>query len=586
MARVVPDEKILEIKQATDIVELVSQYFPLKRSGKNYKALCPFHLEKTPSFSVSSEKQIYYCFGCGEGGNVISFVMAMEKIGFLDAVKLLAERAGISLLFEEGSGPDKARLFGLLEWANHFYESVLHNSPAGAPALEYLKKRGIHEESIRKFQLGFSPSSWDSLYQRAKKRGFTHEELQEAGLCLQGKKGLYDRFRARIVFPIFDATGRVIGFGGRAMGEEELKYINSPETSLFSKGNTLYGLSLAKKGVQDKGAVAVVEGYTDVILAHQNGFHNFVATLGTSLTPAHSRLLKRHTDRVLIVFDGDTAGERASKRGIEVLLDEDLEVQVVELPQGLDPCEFLVSKGAGAFQVLMENAKGFLDYSLNKVLSGEGRMSVEAKLRGLRAILQIVGGIHSPLKREIYIKEIAEKTGVREETIRSALLRRTLSSRAGEEEKRTDSPSTTFRAEEEIIEAVLHEESILEEVDHRSLFRAFCSEENKKILGEIVRQIEEKGEVVPADLFIALKDHALEKRVAALLVKKGKPYREQFFGSLQYLERAVLDQELKKLSEERKGISGEENEEELNRLLEATLEKIKEKKSKKTRTFD
>jgi len=350
LARFSP-ETITAVEQASDIVSLILEYIPLKRAGKDFKALCPFHNEKTPSFYVSPSKQIYKCFGCGEGGNCFGWVMAMEKVSFVEAVEILAERAGVKIEKSRGggetSGVDKERLLGACEWAAAEYEKYLWDDPRGAPAREYLAGRGLDEEVARKFRLGLAPSARDTLVRALGRRSRSAEEIMErAGLVGRGGGGeLYDRFRGRLMFPICDARGRVIAFGGRTLGEDGPKYLNSPETPLFNKGISLYGVHLAKQAALKSREIFVMEGYTDVLAAFQNGVENAVATLGTALTAGHARFLRRYADAVYLVYDADFAGEKASDRGRDIFLEEEVDAHILSLPEGFDPCDYLLERG-------------------------------------------------------------------------------------------------------------------------------------------------------------------------------------------------------------------------------------------------
>ncbi len=348
MAGSIPENILEDILNRIDITELIASYIPLKRAGRNFKAVCPFHHEKTPSFMVSADKQIYHCFGCGAGGNAFSFLMQYERLEFPEAVEVLAKKAGVVLPKnkEDSRGASLAtQLYSINELAGEFYASTL-NASCGAVVKDYLLSRGIKPETIKTFKLGYAQDKWDSLINYLRGKGINLSLLEKAGLILaKDSGGYYDRFRHRVIFPIFDIKSRILGFGARILPVQEksgndnslAKYVNSPETPVYIKGRKLYGLNLAKDAIRDLDCVAVVEGYLDFIIPYQAGVHNIVASLGTALTVEQARLIKRYTNNVVMVYDADCAGELATLRSLDIFIDEDMQVKVVSLPNGLDP---------------------------------------------------------------------------------------------------------------------------------------------------------------------------------------------------------------------------------------------------------
>jgi DNA primase len=405
---------------STDIVDLVSGYVRLKRSGRNFKGLCPFHEEKTPSFIVSPDRQTYKCFGCGEGGNAFLFLQALERLTFPEAVRELAERAGIRIETETEAPREAKRreeALAALRFASEHFQRQLR-SPGGRRALEYLRGRGMTDDTIDAFALGFAPDSWDSLVRAARAEGIGADALEHAGLVLPRRDGShYDRFRNRVVFTIRDPQGRVVGFGARALGDEPPKYLNSPDSDLFRKGSILYGLREAKDALRDATEIAVGEGYTDVILAHQAGIPNVVATLGTALTPAHARLLRRFVERVVLVFDADDAGAKASERGVETLLEADLDVAVARLPAGVDPCDLIVAEGEEAMRRTLDSARDFFEFRLERELASMGDASLHDRARAGDRLLAVVRRVQSPLKRGLLIRRLAEALDIPEEPL-------------------------------------------------------------------------------------------------------------------------------------------------------------------------
>jgi len=512
-----------EIRDRADIVDVISNYVPLKKAGQNFKALCPFHDEKTPSFNVNAAKQIFRCFGCGKGGNVFTFVMEFEKVPFPQAVELVAERINYQIPRKEREFPEekgavnKKALYEVNSRAAKHYHAVLRQKD-GEEALGYLEKRGISESSIDAFGLGFAPNSWDFLIGKVKDPNFL-ETMAGIGLVIKrdNEPGYYDRFRNRVMFPIYDTQERVVGFGGRVMDDSEPKYLNSPESTLFSKSRNLYGLNWAKAAIAAADAVAVAEGYTDVILAHQNGVKNVVATLGTAMTAEHARTLKRFTRNVIVVYDGDEAGQKASQRGIDVLLQAELEVRVAVLPENQDPCDFVLANGGGAFQDVLAGAMDFFDY---KIAAGQKRpdfKTVSGQSDVIDDILRSVANftLRNLPKRELLLKKVAEAFGVSEEAIRKRLTALAGAARKPPE----DEPQAAVRKrnlEDYVIEMMLAAPTYVARVEQNGWIQLFRDENRRAIAQEIVKMHAEKGKLDVADLIGRLQDPTLSQIIAEL----------------------------------------------------------------------
>ncbi|MGE5587339.1 MAG: DNA primase [Clostridia bacterium] len=417
------DDVLNELRAKSDIVEVISGYVALKQAGRTYKGLCPFHTEKTPSFVVSPEKQLFHCFGCGAGGDVFSFVMKAENLGFAEAVRLLADRAGV--VIDEGTqGTAEARerqraVYEANEAACEYFEHVLSKSPEAENARAYLKRRGLVDEIVAQFRLGYALPSWDALLRALAKRKIARETLLEAGLVVPGKDpgSCYDRFRARLMFPICDPSGRVIGFGGRVHDDSVPKYLNSPETALFKKGRNLYGLHLAKDSIRRESAAVVVEGYMDAIAAHQHGFGNVVASLGTALTEEQARVLRRYAPAVVIAYDADAAGATATVRGMEILADAGLAVRVASLPEGEDPDATLRRGGAEALARVLADAKPLIDYKLHLAISSSDLGTVEGRVRGAREAARVIATIGSAVERSEYTRKAASELEIDPEAL-------------------------------------------------------------------------------------------------------------------------------------------------------------------------
>jgi len=417
------EEIIQKIKEENDIVDIVSEVVTLKKTGKNYLGRCPFHNEKTPSFTVSSEKQIYKCFGCGEAGNVISFVMKTRNMAFPEAVKLLGEKVGIVVDDADSPGKSSAtnekfkRMYDInIQAARYFYTNLKRFK---AP-YEYLKGRGITDETIKKFGIGFSLDNWQGIRSYLKQRGFSEEEILELGLTTKNEKGnIYDRFRNRIIFPVFNVSGRVIGFGGRVLDDSKPKYLNSPETPIFHKGTNLYGLNLAIKNNQAR-TVIMVEGYMDVISLSQQGVTNVVATLGTALTEGQCKLLKRYIDTVIVSFDSDVAGQNATIRGLEILQKSGFDLKILQIPSGKDPDEFIRSFGREKFLNLVDGALPIIDFKLRMAEKGIDFSKQEMVIKYLKRVVNVLKDL-DPLEKAVYIKQVSEKSGIGEEAIMESL---------------------------------------------------------------------------------------------------------------------------------------------------------------------
>ncbi|KAB3538631.1 DNA primase [Alkaliphilus pronyensis] len=422
MGSLFPEEIIEEVKDRNDIVDVISNYITVKTMGSSHKALCPFHREKTPSFIINSEKQIYKCFGCGVGGDVIHFIMKIENLDFIDAVKVLANKANIPIDKLSISKEDKvqlqkkAQLYEVNKAAAKFFYLNLYKN--GLSALDYLKQRGLKSNIIKGFGLGYSLNNWDSLLNYLLKLGYEEKIIYEAGLIVPRKdnSGYYDRFRNRIMFPIFDTRGNVIGFGGRVTDEGLPKYLNSPETPIFNKSNTLYGLNIARKNI-DEGKIIIVEGYMDVIALNQHGFKNCVATLGTSLTKGHALLLKKYCQEVITSFDGDEAGVNATIRSLDILKEVGLTPKVSILPNNIDPDDFININGKFEFKEQIEKAIGLIDYRLYLAKKSYDPSTSEGKIKYVKELASIIKGIKSPVEREVYIQKVEKEAGVSKESI-------------------------------------------------------------------------------------------------------------------------------------------------------------------------
>ena len=420
-----PEKFIEELVDRSDIVDVVSSYVRLgKKSGSNMFGLCPFHSEKTPSFSVSPDKQIYHCFGCGKGGGVINFIMEIENLSFPEAVEFLAGKAGMQVS-EDTNDKDSKRRSRMLELnreAARFFHSQL-STEGGKAAEDYMINRRISPAVAKNFGLGYAPDSWDSLRNAMRQKGYTDRELFDAGLTKAGKNGgYYDAFRNRLMFPVIDVRGNVIGFSGRILGDGEPKYLNSPETLVFNKSRNLFALNLAKKS--KSGYIILSEGNIDVVALHQAGFDSAVASLGTSLTPEQARLISRYTNQVIIAYDSDTAGVKAAQRAISILEKLDLKVKVLRMSGAKDPDEFIKLKGADAFRNLLEASENQIDYRLRSVTEKYDMDSDEQKVEFLKEATDMVARLPGTVERQVYSMRVASMAGISPDAVSAEVERR------------------------------------------------------------------------------------------------------------------------------------------------------------------
>lgn len=416
----VAEEIIEKIKESNDIVDIISESVPLKRVGRNYWGLCPFHNEKTPSFSVTREKQLFKCFGCGEGGNVITFIMKSKNLDFNEALRLLADKANITLeeTAENRKSNEKLEVYFKMhvDAARFFFKNLKDNKEIR----EYFYKRGITDQMIRSFGLGYALNSWDSLLKYLKAMNYKEEDIVRCGLATKNDKGkIYDRFRHRIMFPVFDVRGRVIAFGARVMDDSKPKYLNSPETPIYNKGTHLYGLNFARKNSKEKSLI-IVEGYMDCISLSQAGVKNVVASLGTALTKMQARLLKRYSEEVFISYDADNAGQTATVRGLDVLSSEGIDVKVVQIPKGKDPDDYIRAEGVDKFHELLKDALPLIDYKILKAKDGLNVKEDQGRITYAKRVVSILNDL-DPIEKDVYVQKVSEDTGISENALMSLM---------------------------------------------------------------------------------------------------------------------------------------------------------------------
>ena len=496
---------IEEIKSRLDIVEVIGSYIKLQKAGVNYRALCPFHSEKKPSFFVSSVRQIWHCFGCSVGGDIFKFIMKIEGVEFGDALRILAKRAGVELkpMRPESASwrTERQRLYEICELACRFFEKQLE-SKIGQEAKNYLIKRGINEESIKQWRIGYSPDTWQGLSDFLVSKGYNREEVIKAGLAVESEKteNPYDRFRGRIIFPIFDLNSQVIGFGGRVFKETEkediAKYINTPNTLLYDKSRVLYGLNFAKMEIRKKDSCILVEGYTDTILNHQVGYKNTIAVSGTALTPYQLKILKRYSANLLICFDMDVAGDFATQRGIDLAQKEDFEIKVIILPKEKDPAE-LIFENKKLWEESVEKAKSILEFYFETTFSKFDSKRPEGKKEISKILLPIIKRIPNKILQSHWLNELAKRFKVPEEIVVEEFNRISIKeqnvSEIEENKSEIIEKSRKELIEEKILSLILKTKKNLEMIDKEIL--SFFSSKVKEILlylkkGKEVKELE------------------------------------------------------------------------------------------------
>ncbi len=501
------DDIIRRVRDSVNIVDLVSGYVSLKKTGRNHTGLCPFHSEKTPSFSVNPDKQIFHCFGCGAGGDAFKFLELQEGLNFPEAVRKLAEQAGIALpadsltrAQDRKAKDERASLLSIVADAASHYRSEL-GGPAGAAARAYLKKRGVSDEIVRNFALGFAKPDWETLLRHLKHKGYTPSQIERAGLIVKRSEGEghYDRFRGRIIFPIRDLSGAVIAFGGRVMDDSLPKYLNSSETPLYSKSNTLYALDMAKDQARKLGYFIIVEGYLDAIACHQYGLRNAVATLGTALTEGHMRLMRRFAEKLVLIFDPDPAGVRASLRSFDLFVSSGMKVNVVSLPDNDDPDTFLQKHGQEGFAARLRESVKFMDFVLAQVVKTGSPASIDEKVERAGEMLGFISRLPSGIERDHYLKRTAEELNLDEAVLRQEM-KQAKTPLHGRNTDRTTVPAGTGhrpKAEEMLVHLMLRDEAIAMQIRNQLAPEDFTDPLLQRAIRRLFEKMGPQGEIDP-----------------------------------------------------------------------------------------
>ena len=550
----IPDELIREIRETCSIVSVIGEYVALQKAGRNYKGLCPFHAEKTPSFHVNEERRFYHCFGCGESGDVFAFLMKREHMGFIEAVRAVARRVGIEVP-DRAASPAQQRQREEREWlltinqrAAQHYHRLLMEAPAGQPGRAYLERRGIGAEAIEAYGLGFAPDQWDTLAARVRTQSAAATRALQVGLLVKSDNGrLYDRFRNRVIFPIRNVAGQTIGFGGRLIAEGAPKYLNSPESPLYSKGSTLYGLPAAVRAMQQRRRVFVVEGYIDVLTLFQAGIANCVAALGTALTPRQINLLTRYQAEIVTVFDGDAAGKKAMARSLEAFLAAGVAPRVLVLPAGDDPDSFVRREGADAFGQLADSAGLLLDFVIEQTIAAHDIAAPRGRALACDALVPILRAIVDPLERGLYVRNLEQRLDVTSGLLQQRLGRTPAASGSA---KAAEPPAEADAAERMIVTMMLAEPAVIAAVADAGLLDDFSDADLRRLGAAIIAMQRSRGSVDVSDLRAAIRDSRSQQLLSGCAFAEFDP--ETVTRILQDCARDVW---LKKNARERKQVN-------------------------------
>ena len=555
------------VRESNDIVEVISSHLSLRKSGANFVALCPFHQEKSPSFSVNRSKQIFHCFGCGEGGNVISFVMKFENLTFVEALKELAERGGVQLpSASTGPSEDYSRLYDVNREAAAFFHQQMKEASGSSAELEYVKRRSISGEMLEKFGIGYAPDSWDSLLHHLESKRFSQAEIEKGGLAKRSSKGnLIDTFRQRLIFPILDEKGRVVAFGGRSLGDDGKgpKYLNSPESPIYRKGRLLFGLSRSAEFIRKSKRVLIVEGYMDLLALAQAGILEVVATAGTAFTGYHCRLLKRYAEEMIMVFDGDEAGKKAAERSTVTAMENDIRPKVVLLPEGKDPDDIIRDGGAESFNKILAEAKPYLSYIIDLACRKYDISTPEGKADAIRSLIPELSQISDPIVRAGAVEALSSKTKIPVSRIELSL------PRMGKEYARSEKKSS--KVEEDIRLAPPLEKIIIRiMLDHPEIIRGlaeklkpedFNSSACRGVFGALSDLAGKEG-LEAGNLAEQVNDGRLSGYIRSLLMEDSL-YEEESWGEniedfIRYLERKNRGKHVTRMVEAAKKQSREE----------------------------
>jgi DNA primase len=568
-----------EVRNSVNIVSLVSEYVALRKRGRNHVARCPFHAEKTPSFNVNEDKQIFHCFGCGVGGDAFKFMMMVEHLSFPEAVRLLAERHGVSIPQNlpsaggQSGGADLDVLRKAMTEAAAFYHHQLVDAEDGQSSLSYLEGRGVTRETIERFHLGYSPARGDALIQHLLKKGLSVKNLEDCGLAKRSDDGYrhYDAFRNRVMFPITDIQGRVIAFGGRALGDSQPKYLNSPETRLYNKSRNLYGLSFSREGIKRTDFAILVEGYMDLIVPYQSGIDNVVASLGTSLTPQQVKLLGRYTREVVVNYDPDSAGIAATQRSLDLFLEEDFRVKVLRLPDGQDPDAFIRKSGAAEYRNRLRESTSYLDFVLETAVRGQGTMdSPRNKIQVLNAVLPYLAKLPNAVERSDYVFQFARKLRIEDKLLLAEVRKAAQQKRTQLPEARIVSVGAMKLAEKRLLQLLLGSTELQSQMLPRCSSDDFTGLATERIFVAVLEAFGNSQVATFEQLHQRFMDQAEQTLLAQLQMEEvpESPTRETAESFLSALRRLRLLSFKQKILSEIAEAAQRKDEQVLNQLIE------------------
>ena len=584
-----------DIKNRLDIIDIISEYVQLKPAGTNHKALCPFHSEKTPSFMVSKERQIFKCFGCNAGGDVFEFIMKIEGMEFKEALKLLADKAGVKLQYQDPKiASQKNTLLEIIEKTANFWHYLLIESPKGQAARDYLKNRKITDEAIEEFKLGYSPNAWDETIKFLLEREFKDNDIFLAGLTIKKDRGsgFYDRFRGRLMFPIYDSHGRTVGFGGRSLDAEakEAKYINSPQTLIYNKSMVVYNLDKAKSAIREKELAIVVEGYMDIIASWQAEVRNVVASSGTAFTEEQLKIIKRYSENIAYCFDTDAAGVAAAFRGIELALGNDVNLKVISLPHGKDPDE-CIKKNPNDFLQAIADAKQFMEFYFEKVLAGRNLADVAQKKQVAKILLNIINKLNNKIEQTHWLQKLSEIINVPDAVLREALPQERQKKAAPQEGlRRTAAKSRQLMLEEQLLAILLKFPQHIAEASDYIMVEHISDEKLRNIYKNLIiyytKNREQASKIDPDDFNNQLKsslnlnDNAYSDYIQTLILFAEKDFfnfdslqiRQELASLIKFIKKEYLLKKYREISARLKIAEANRSETEIGKIFEEFTE--------------
>jgi len=569
LAGFIPEDIIGRVREATNIVDVIGECVALKKTGKNFVGLCPFHADTQPSFTVSEEKQIFHCFGCGQGGNVLTFLMHYNNLNFPEAVGFLARKSGIEIPKKKMSPAQKKeleerdRLLKINGEAAIYYKTMLSDPSSGKKARDYLKKRQMTPEVIDRFMLGYAPASWTGLMQHLSRRKVSMDDLQKAGLMVAKNGKRYDRFRDRIIFPIVDIHQKVVGCGGRCLDDSLPKYLNSPDTPVYNKSRTLYGLNVAKDACRQRGRAFIVEGYFDLLALHCHGIENVVATLGTALTRQQVRIMKGYARQMVLVFDSDEAGIKAAERSLPLFMEEKVDARILVLPGEKDPDSYIFEVGAEGFIEASDKALGVMPFLIASAIERHG-LSLEGKVRIIEALKGPVGSLQDSVSRSVYIKDLAERLDIDESAILEQVrVSASKEKKAGEEPK----PRHGSKLEEALVIIMLQWPEILSALNPEEMVEGFETVEFRTLGRLILEKSTPERPVTGADLMADIEDPRIRNLMSSLLLEEIQQDRDSCHKIVKQYQAHLRKRQVKLLSKKIKEAEKMNNQELLNQLL-------------------